>query len=340
MKLSVILCAVLVAIIGGTDGKLPTNYEYYTAGGIKSGLRADSEHFTLNGKQITLFSGSLHYFRLPHEYWKDRLLKFRAAGLNTYWKDRLLKFRAAGLNTVQTYSPWNLHEETPGHWDFETGFLNLKGFLQAAKEADMFVVYRPGPYICAEWEMGGYPAWFLRDPHIRLRSNYKPYMEAVGRYFTKVLSLIDEYQFTKGGPVIAMQFENEFGGIHNADDKEYFQFMRTTIESHGFKELLINCDSGMNAANAMKTALPGILETDNFNSDSLKNLNALRKAQPNKPLHVTEFWPGWFDKWSEKGHHRMDVNRFEKEVTDVLFNANSSINFYMFFGGTNFGFMN
>ncbi|CAG2182817.1 unnamed protein product, partial [Oppiella nova] len=90
----------------------------------------------------------------------------------------------------------------------------------------------------------------------------------------------------------------------------------------------------------MKHILPGVLETENVNGDSLKYLTDLRKAQPNKPLHVTEWWPGWFDKWGDKGHHTMDVNFFEKEITDVLFKANSSVNFYMFFGGTNFGFMN
>ncbi|CAG2102510.1 unnamed protein product [Medioppia subpectinata] len=220
---------------------LPTNYEYYTSGGVSSGLRADSESFTLNGKQITLFSGSLHYFRLPREYWADRLTKFRAAG----------------LNTVQTYSPWNLHEPYPGQFDFESGYLNLRAFLEACKQADLFVVYRPGPYICAEWEMGGFPAWFLRDPNLRLRSNYKPYMEAVGRYFTKVLALIDEYQFTKGGPIIALQYENEFGGIHNDGDREYFTFMKNLIDSTGFKELLINCDPGNNAINAMPNLQKG-----------------------------------------------------------------------------------
>ncbi|CAG2169749.1 unnamed protein product [Oppiella nova] len=337
MKLSLVLCVVLVSFSVYSNGAEQTNYEYYTSGGIKSGLRADSvdftlngkkitlfSDFTLNGKKITLFSGSLHYFRLPKDYWKDRLLKFRAAG----------------LNTVETLSHWNLHEPVPGQFDFETGFLNLRDFLKACQEADMFVVYRMGPYTCGEWELGGYPAWFLRDSNMRFRSNYKPYLEAVGKYYTKVLSLIDDYQFTKGGPIIALQFENEFGGIHSNDDKEYFEFMKNTIESHGFKELLINCDPGSNAVEAMKTIQPGVLETINFNSDSLKYLNALRQVQPNKPLFVTEFWPGWFDKWGDKTHHTMDLNFFEKEVTDILFKANSSINFYMFFGGTNFGFMN
>ena len=153
---------------------------------------------------------------------------------------------------------WNLHEQIPGHFDFETGFLNLKQFLKDAKEADLFVVFRIGPYICAEWEMGGYPPWLLRDSHIKFRSNYKPYMDAFEKFYIKLLSIINEFQFKKGGPIIALQFENEFGGIHNDNDKQYFEFMRKTIETHGFKELLFNCDSGHNAVTAMKTALPGI----------------------------------------------------------------------------------
>ena len=158
---------------------------------------------------------------------------------------------------IQTYAPWNLHEETPDNFDFETGFLNLKEFLKAAKEADLFVVFRIGPYICAEWEMGGFPAWLLRDPHMKVRSNYKPYLTAVEKYFNKILAVINDYQFTKGGPIIALQFENEFGGIKNSADHEYFQFMRTTIEKSGFHELLFNCDSGMTASRAVKQNLPG-----------------------------------------------------------------------------------
>ena len=169
---------------------------------------------------------------------------------------------------VQTYAPWNLHEETPGHFDFETGFLNLAEFLKAAKEADLFVVFRIGPYICAEWEMGGYPAWLIRDPHMRLRSNYKPYLNAIEKYFNKILSIINEYQFTKGGPIIALQFENEFGGIHNDNDREYFEFMRKTIEKSGFHELLFTCDSGTNAARAVKTNLPGHLKHSFYNFKS------------------------------------------------------------------------
>ncbi len=144
---------------------------------------------------------------------------------------------------MQLYSPWNLHEETPGHWDFETGFLNLAEFLKAIKEADMFAIVRPGPYICAEWEMGGFPAWLLRDPHINLRSNYKPYLAAVEKYYLKILSIIKDFEFSKnGGPVIAFQLENEYGGVRNANAKEYLTFLKDTVEKSGFKELLFTSD--------------------------------------------------------------------------------------------------
>ncbi len=147
------------------------------------------------------------------------------------------------LFQVQIYSPWNLHEETPGNWDFETGFLNLAAFLKAVKEADMFVIARPGPYICAEWEMGGFPAWLLRDPHMNLRSSYKPYLAAVEKYYLKVLSIFKDFEFSKnGGPIIAFQLENEYGGVRNENDREYLYFLKDTVVKSGFKELLFTSD--------------------------------------------------------------------------------------------------
>ena len=160
------------------------------------------------------------------------------------------------------YNPWNLHEEIPGHFDFQTGRLALAEFLQAVKDADMFAIYRIGPYMCGEWDLGGYPSWLLRDPHMKLRSNYKPHLTAVGNYFNKVLEILNKFQFTKGGPIIAMQFENEFGGIKNANDLEYFQFLKNIIDKSGFNELLFNCDPGNSAIDAVKKngTLPGIVE--------------------------------------------------------------------------------
>jgi len=114
----------------------------------------------------------------------------------------------------------------------------LADFLKAVKEMDMFVMFRPGPYICSEWDLGGFPSWLLRDPHMNLRSNYKPYLTAVGKYFEKILEILNKYQFTKGGPIIALQVENELGGIYNAEQREYMTFLKDTITKSGFNELL------------------------------------------------------------------------------------------------------
>ena len=160
---------------------------------------------------------------------------------------------------VQTYAPWNLHEETPGHFDFETGFLNLANFLKAAKEADLFVIFRVGPFVCSEWDLGGFPSWLLRDPNMSLRSNYRPYLNAIEKYFNKIFSILNEYQFTKGGPIIALQFENEFGGIHNQNQRNYFEFMRDTIVKSGFHEFLFTCEPGSKAPKAAPLNLKGML---------------------------------------------------------------------------------
>ena len=145
---------------------------------------------------------------------------------------------------MQTYTAWNLHEEYQGHFDFDNGFLNLAAFLRAAKEEDLFVYFRIGPFICGEWEFGGYPSWLLKDRNMKLRSNYKGHLDALDKYFNKVLSIVNQYQFQKGGPIIALQFENEYGGIRNKNDQEYFDFMKRIIDKSGFKELLANCDNG------------------------------------------------------------------------------------------------
>jgi len=121
----------------------------------------------------------------------------------------------------------------------------LAAFLKAIKEADMFAIHRPGPFICAEWEMGGFPAWLLRDPNMKLRSNYKPYLEAAGKYYAKVIDIVKDFQFSvNGGPVIALQLENEYGGVRNKNDYEYLSFLKNTVEEHGFKELLFTSDPG------------------------------------------------------------------------------------------------
>ena len=143
---------------------------------------------------------------------------------------------------MQFYTAWNLHEPIPGKFDFETGMNNLAQFLTAIKEADMFAMFRPGPYICAEYEMGGFPAWLLRDPNIRVRSNYKPYLDAVERYFTQLLSVVKKFQFTtNGGPIIGMQIENEYanwGNTNNANDAAYLRSLVDMAKKYGMNSTL------------------------------------------------------------------------------------------------------
>ena len=176
MKARKILLLLLVICIEDnltSSAELPTVYEYYTKGGIKSGLEAKGNYFKLNGKELRILSGSLHYFRVLPEQWKDRLLKMKAVG----------------LNTVQLYSPWNSHEEHPGEFNFENE-LDLDKFLTEIKNMDMLAVYRPGPYICAEWENGGIPAWLYRDPKLTIRTNYGLFMNATANYFNKLAPIV------------------------------------------------------------------------------------------------------------------------------------------------------
>lgn len=151
------------------------------------------------------------------------------------------------FNQVQLYTPWNLHEEIPDHFDFESGMLNLTHFLTLIKEEDMFAMFRPGPYICAEWEFGGLPSWLLRDPNMKLRSNYEPYLKAVDKYWSKLLSIAKDFQFqTNGGPIIGVQIENEFSSYGNTDSKPedvlYLKALAAMAKKYGMKELFFTSD--------------------------------------------------------------------------------------------------
>ncbi|XP_076346692.1 beta-galactosidase-1-like protein 2 [Tachypleus tridentatus] len=304
--------------------KLPSLYEYYTENGIKSGLEASGDNFILNGKKIQILGGSLHYFRVVPEQWQNRLIKMRACG----------------LNTVELYVPWNLHEEHPGKFDFGD-FLDLRKFLKEVKEADMFVLLRPGPYICSEWEFGGLPSWLLRDTSMQVRSNYQPFKEAVKKYFSQLIPLVSNFQFSKnGGPIIAVQIENEFASFGNTEendeDLEYMIFVKSTMEEFGIKELFFTSDEPI--SDGHRGSIPGVLMTANFKEGAEKQLNYLKKMQLDKPLLVAEYWSGWFDHWTET-HNVHPAEAYAEELKNIL-KLNSSVNIYMFHGGTNFGFLN
>ncbi|RZC41824.1 beta-galactosidase-1-like protein 2 [Asbolus verrucosus] len=304
---------------------LPTLYEYYTAGGITSGLSVDQPHFTLNDKNITLYSGAMHYFRIPRQYWRDRLKKLRAAG----------------LNTVETYVPWNLHEPENGVFDFGDGgsdmqqFLDVQEYLRIAQEEDLFAIVRPGPYICAEWEWGGLPSWLLKEDGMKVRTSESKYMNYVKRYFSMLLPLLAVLQFTSGGPIIAFQVENEYGSSPQKD-LDYIQQLHQTMREYGIKELLVTSDG---ASSGTSGTLPELLfQTVNFGSDPNYAFDLLKDMQPNKPIMAMEYWTGWFDHWSET-HHTVSNDTFHG-IYEAILKYPASVNMYMFHGGTNWGFLN
>ena len=307
---------------------LPTLYEYYTAGGIKTGLSDSQSYFTLNEREITIYSGAVHYFRVPREYWRDRLRKLRAAG----------------LNAVETYVPWNLHEPHKGVYDFGSGetdfrdFLDLEMFLKVAQEEDLLAIVRPGPYICAEWEFGGLPSWLLRDPDMKLRTSDAKFVAHVNTYFDVLLGMLHKWQFTLGGPIVAFQLENEYGSVHTKNSKvdvEYLRLLQKMFTENGIVELLFTSD---NPSTGTSGSLPDVLYTANFQTHARKELNILKKYRPGKPLMVMEYWTGWFDHWSER-HHTRWCRSFTYVLKDIL-EFPASVNMYMFHGGTSWGFMN
>ncbi|QNM98790.1 glycoside hydrolase family 35 protein [Chitinimonas koreensis] len=274
--------------------------------------------FHLDGRPHRLLSGALHYFRVLPEQWEDRLLKLRALG----------------LNCVETYVAWNLHEPRPGEFDFSGG-LDLVAFVRLAESLGLHVIVRPGPYICAEWEFGGLPAWLLADPDMALRCSYRPYLDAVERFFDALLPLLLPLQVQHGGPILAMQVENEYGSY--GSDKAYLVWLEQALRERGVETLLFTSDG---ALDFMLThgSVPHVLKTANFGSRAAGEFAKLREYQPAGPLMCMEFWCGWFDHWGEQQHLRGAADA--AQALDEVLAAGASVNVFMFHGGTSFGFMN
>ncbi|MFF2846199.1 beta-galactosidase family protein [Streptomyces sp. NPDC058001] len=279
-------------------------------------LQIDDDGFRLDGEPFRLLSGGLHYFRVHP----------------AQWADRLRKARLMGLNTVDTYIPWNLHQPRPDVFQMD-GALDLPAFLDLAAAEGLHVLLRPGPYICAEWEGGGLPSWLLAEPDIRLRSRDPRFLTAVDDYFTRLLTPLRPYLATRGGPVLAVQIENEYGAY--GDDSAYLTHLADSLRRCGVDVPLFTCDQ---PADLERGSLPGVLATANFGSRSAQNLAALRAHRPQGPLLSAEFWIGWFDRWGGR-HVVRDPDQAAREL-DELLATGASVNFYMFHGGTNFGFTN
>lgn len=276
------------------------------------------DDFYLDGNKFKIISGAFHYFRTVPEYWRDRMEK---------WK-------AMGGNTVETYIPWNLHEPERGKFCFE-GMLDVVKFIQTAQELGLYVIIRPSPYICAEWEFGGLPAWLLAEDGMKLRVSYPPFLKAVEEYYRVLLPLITPYQIDQGGPVILMQVENEYG--YYANDKEYMKAIRDMMRDNGVTVPLVTSD-GPFPENLNGGRMCGVLPTGNFGSRTEERFATLSEYTQGGPLMCTEFWVGWFDHWGNGGHMRGNLEESVRDLDKML--EMGHVNIYMFEGGTNFGFMN
>ena len=287
------------------------------------GLTMDRHRFYFNGRPFQIISGSFHYFRVHP----------------SQWGDRLLKMRAAGLNTVSTYIPWNLHEQVKGQYDF-SGLWNLAAFIEQVATLDLKLIVRPGPYICAEWEYGGFPSWLMNDPNMIVRSSkYEPFLNHVDDYFAQLFPLLAEYQYkTSDGPIIAFQVENEFGtqAYYGESDPEYLLFIKKQFDKWGIVETLFTADGSFGLANG---SVPDVLSTVNIMGNPYGNLQELKTFQPEKPLFVGEVYCGWYDRWREDYHQHTDMEECAQLIMEILC-TNASVNIYMFAGGTNFGFWN
>ena len=213
-----------------------------------------TDNFYLDGKPFQIISGAIHYFRIVPEYWQDRLEKLKAMG----------------CNTVETYIPWNMHEPKKGEFHFE-GMLDIERFVKTAQELGLYVILRPSPYICAEWEFGGLPAWLLAEDGMKLRVSYPPFLKHVQDYYDVLLKKIVPYQINYGGPVILMQVENEYG--YYANDREYLLAMRDKMQKGGVVVPLVTSD-GPFEENLNGGHLEGALPTGNFGSKTEERFEA------------------------------------------------------------------
>lgn len=272
----------------------------------------------MNGEKFQIISGSIHYFRVVPEYWRDRLEKLKAMG----------------CNTVETYVAWNFHEEKEGEFNFE-GDRDLGRFIEIAQELGLYVIVRPSPYICAEWDFGGFPAWLLTKQGIRLRCNNKVYLDCVARYYDKLIPLLAKYQITNGGPILMFQIENEYGSYGN--DKEYLNALKQMMIDRGITVPFVTSD-GPSRQLLNDGTLEGVWATGNFGSEGAANFASVEAVMGKQPLMCMEFWCGWFDHWKMEKHSRPALEPHKKALREML--ERGHMNFYMFHGGTNFGFMN
>ncbi|HZU08716.1 MAG TPA: beta-galactosidase [Pseudacidobacterium sp.] len=281
-------------------------------------FKAENGQFTLDGKPFQVISGEMHYPRIPRAYWRDRL--------------RMAK--AMGLNTITTYVFWNVHEPRPGVYDF-SGNNDVAEFIREAQQEGLYVILRPGPYVCAEWDFGGYPAWLLKDHDMVVRSRDPKFLAAAQRWIKRLGQELAPLQIGNGGPIILVQVENEYGSFDK--DHDYMEDIHHMLVDAGFtKAQLYTADGPEQVPDGSLPELPAAI---NFGpGESQKGFATLKKLRPEGPFMNSEYWDGWFDHWGSK-HAKTDAQQQNSDL-DWTLRQGYSISLYMFHGGTSFGWMN
>jgi len=273
--------------------------------------------FLLDGKPFQIISGEMHYPRVPREAWRQRMKMAKAMG----------------LNTIGTYVFWNLHEPQKGRYDF-AGNNDIAAFVRTAQEEGLWVILRPSPYVCAEWEFGGYPYWLQNEEGLVVRSREPKYLEAYKKYIMAVGKQLAPWQVNHGGNILMVQIENEYGSY--GSDKEYLDINRKLFIEAGFDGILYTCDP---VNDVTKGHLPGLFPAVNGLDKPSQVKKIIRDNNNGKgPFFVAEWYPAWFDWWGTK-HHTVSAEKYVAGLDSVL-SAGISINMYMFHGGSTRGFMN
>ncbi len=307
-----LILALSLLMAGMTAGAVPAQ----TATDTKGTFEAGKGSFMLNGEPFVVKAAELHYPRIPRQYWDQRI--------------KLCK--ALGMNTVCLYVFWNAHEPKPDTFDF-TGQNDLAEFVRLCQENGMYVILRPGPYVCAEWEMGGLPWWLLKKKDIQLREADPYFMERVDKFQKAVADQVGGLTIADGGPIIMVQVENEYGSY--GIDKPYVSQIRDMLRKNfGNDVTLFQCDW---SSNFLNNGLDDLVWTMNFGTGANidQQFEKLKEVRPDSPLMCSEFWSGWFDKWGANHETRPAADMIAG--IDEMLSKNISFSLYMTHGGTNWG---